>query len=68
MAIRGPDRGFVRMCRAKHKSCNLFRARSRSHITTDGQSVSLSWCLAPFGEGEQMLHLFELQLVSLFFM
>jgi hypothetical protein len=26
--------------------------RSRSHITTDGQSASSSWCLAPFGESD----------------
>jgi hypothetical protein len=35
--------------------------RSRSHITTDGQSASSSWCLAPFGAGDQMLHLFKWQ-------
>jgi hypothetical protein len=33
--------------------------RSRSHITTDGQSASSSWCLDPFGAGDHMLHLFE---------
>jgi hypothetical protein len=32
---------------------------SRSHITTDSQSASSSWCLAPFGASDQMLHLFE---------
>jgi hypothetical protein len=32
--------------------------RSRSHITTDGQSASWSWYLATFGSG-YMLHLFE---------
>jgi hypothetical protein len=31
--------------------------RSRSHITTDGQSANSSWYLAPFGAGAQMLHL-----------
>jgi hypothetical protein len=31
------------------------RSRSRSHITTDGQSASSSWCLAPLGAGDQML-------------
>jgi hypothetical protein len=40
----------------------------RSRITTDGQSASSSWCLAPFGPGDQMLHLFEWQLLSLFYM
>jgi hypothetical protein len=34
-------------------------SQSQSHITTDGQSASSSWCLAPFGSGLQMLHLFE---------
>jgi hypothetical protein len=28
------------------------------YIATDGKSASSSWCLAPFGMGEQMLHLF----------
>jgi hypothetical protein len=40
----------------------------RSHITTDGQSASSSWHLAPFGASDQMLHLFEWQLLSLFLM
>jgi hypothetical protein len=43
-------------------------ARSRSRITTDGQWASLAWCLASFGAGDQMLHLLEWQLLSLFFM
>jgi hypothetical protein len=30
---------------------------SRSHITTDGQSASSSWCLEPFGAGDQMLQI-----------
>jgi hypothetical protein len=50
----------------KHLPRATMSARSRSHITTDGQSVSSSWCLAPSGAGEQMLHLFEWQLLSLF--
>jgi hypothetical protein len=36
---------------------HLFKNRSRSHITTDHQSASSSWCLTPFGAGDQMLHL-----------
>jgi hypothetical protein len=47
---------------------NVYNTISRSHITTDGQSASSSWCLAPFRAGDQMLHLFEWQLLSLFFM
>jgi hypothetical protein len=31
----------------------------RGHITADGQSATSSWCLAPFGAGDQMLHLSE---------
>jgi hypothetical protein len=46
---------------------NLSFPWSRSHITTDGQSARSSWCLAPFGVGDQMLYLFEWQLLSLFF-
>jgi hypothetical protein len=42
--------------------------QSRSHITTDGQLASSSWCLTSFGASDQMLHLFEWQLFSLFFM
>jgi hypothetical protein len=33
------------------------RSQSWSHITTDGQSASSSWCSAPFGASDQMLHL-----------
>jgi hypothetical protein len=47
---------------------NFPRCISRSHITTDSQSASLSRCLAPLGAGDQMLHLLEWQLLSLFFM
>jgi hypothetical protein len=36
-------------------------------ITTDSQSASSFWCLAPFVTSDQMLHLFEWQLLSLFF-
>jgi hypothetical protein len=42
--------------------------KKKKNITTDGQSASSSWCFAPFGAGDQMLHLFEWQLLSLFFM
>jgi hypothetical protein len=31
--------------------------RSQSHVTTDGQSASLSWCRAPTGTHDQMLGL-----------
>jgi hypothetical protein len=31
--------------------------QSQSHISTDGQSASLSWCRAPFGTHDQMLSL-----------
>jgi hypothetical protein len=41
---------------------------SSSHIATDSQPASLSWCLAPLGAGDQMLHFFEWQLLSWFLM
>jgi hypothetical protein len=41
--------------------------RSRSHIMTDGQSASSSWCLALFGAGDQMLHLFWLTITLFIF-
>jgi hypothetical protein len=41
---------------------------SSSYIVTDSQSASSSWCLAPFGAGDQMLHFSEWQLLSLFFL
>jgi hypothetical protein len=41
---------------------------SRSHITTDGQSATSSWCQASFGAGDQILLLFDWQLLYLFFM
>jgi hypothetical protein len=40
--------------------CSLL-ASSSSYIVTDSQSASLSWCRAPFGAGDQMLHFFEWQ-------
>jgi hypothetical protein len=36
---------------------------SWSYIAADGQSASSFWCLAPFGEGDQMLRIFEWQLL-----
>jgi hypothetical protein len=32
-----------------------FLTQSVSHVTTDGQSVSPSWCRAPFGAHDQIL-------------
>jgi hypothetical protein len=40
--------------------CNLQSNDTSSisgYIATDGQSSSSSWCLTPFGAGDQMLHL-----------
>jgi hypothetical protein len=34
--------------------CLLLR-QSQSHFTTDGQSVCLSWCRAPYGTHGQIL-------------
>jgi hypothetical protein len=50
---------------ATERRCIVF-PRSRSHITTDCRPASSSWCLAPFGASDQMLHLFEWQLLSYF--
>jgi hypothetical protein len=41
-------------------------ATSSSHIATDGQSASSSWCRAPFRAIEQILIFFLEQLPSLF--
>jgi hypothetical protein len=46
----------------------ISRSRSYCYIVTVGQSASLSWCRAPFGAGDQMLHFFEWQLLFYFFM
>jgi hypothetical protein len=35
------------------------QSQSQSHVTTDGQSVGLSWCRAPFGAHDQIFILFE---------
>jgi hypothetical protein len=37
----------------------IFQGQVQVIIATDGQSVSSSWCRAPFGAGDQMLHFFE---------
>jgi hypothetical protein len=53
----------------RERVCNLqFNDASSisSYVATDGQSATSSWCLAPLGTGDQMLHLFEWQLLSLF--
>jgi hypothetical protein len=34
-------------------------SQSQSHITTDGQSVGLSWCRAPSGAHDQIFLLYE---------
>jgi hypothetical protein len=33
----------------------LYQGQSQSSVTTDGQSVSPSWCRAPSGAHDQML-------------
>jgi hypothetical protein len=52
---------FLQQRRCRSRSLN------RRHFTTDGQSASSSWCRAPFGASDQMLHLFQWQLLSFFF-
>jgi hypothetical protein len=51
---RGSDH---RRSRMENGSCS-----SWSYIATDGHSSSSSWCSAPFGACDQMLHFFEWQL------
>jgi hypothetical protein len=53
------NRWLVRSLRTNTIHYRLMRMCSRSHIATDGQSVRSSWCLAPLGAGDHMLHLFE---------
>jgi hypothetical protein len=41
------------------KIIRFLSSSSSSYIATNGQSASSSWCRAPFGAADQMLHLFE---------
>jgi hypothetical protein len=41
--------------------------QSQSHIATDGQSVSKSWCRAPFGAYDQIFSYYYLTVSVLFF-
>jgi hypothetical protein len=36
----------------------IHQSQSGSHVSTDGQSVGLSWCRAPFGAPDQILIMF----------
>jgi hypothetical protein len=45
---------------------NSNSSSSSSYIATDGHSAISSWCRAPFGAGDQMLHFFEWQLLFKF--
>jgi hypothetical protein len=47
------------------EQCWRFEYRSRSHITTDGQSASSSWCLAPLGAGDNYFLYFSCRAPSL---
>jgi hypothetical protein len=38
---------------------SISQSQSQSHVTTDGQSVGLSWCRAPSGAHDQIFILFE---------
>jgi hypothetical protein len=35
------------------------KSKSKAHYDRRSESASSSWCLAPFGASDQMLHLFE---------
>jgi hypothetical protein len=41
------------------EAVDVYSSSSSSYIATDGRSASSSWCRAPFGEGDQMLHFFK---------
>jgi hypothetical protein len=58
-SCRAPSLTRGRVCNLQ---CNDASSVS-SYIATDGLSTSLSWCPATFGASDQMLHLFEWQLV-----
>jgi hypothetical protein len=45
------DPAFKRVSQSTQSWC---RSQSQSHIATDGQSVSKSWCRAPFGAYDQI--------------
>jgi hypothetical protein len=51
-----------------HETESCGPSSSSNYIATDSQSAISFWCHAPFGAGDQMLHFFEWQLLSLFFM
>jgi hypothetical protein len=44
---------------------NQNQSQSQSHITTDGQSVSMSWCLAQSGTFDQRFYFFKGNVLSL---
>jgi hypothetical protein len=43
-----------------------FSSSGSSYVATDGKSASSSWCRAPFGADDQILHFFEWQWLSFF--
>jgi hypothetical protein len=45
---------------------NCRSVRVFSYIVTDGQSASMSWCRAPSGADDQILHFYEWQLLFFF--
>jgi hypothetical protein len=48
---------FIRLVSAANSQAELalsYYSQSQSHIATDGQSVSKSWCRAPFGAYDQI--------------
>jgi hypothetical protein len=55
--------GVSSFCFSFHDSCK--QSHSQSHIATDGQSVSKSWCRAPSGSHDQIfITVWQLGLVS----
>jgi hypothetical protein len=49
-----PQRAASRYIRIMDPGTSQSQSQSQSHISTDGQSVSLSWCRAPAGAHDQI--------------
>jgi hypothetical protein len=52
--------------RTSKSARSLLRSRSQSHIATDGQSVSKSWCRAPSRTDDQIYSYYYLTVTVLF--
>jgi hypothetical protein len=51
---------FEHSCKGHSWCCKIWRNQSQSHVTpADGQSVSMSWCRAPFGSYDKMFVIYD---------